>query len=168
MICICVSLAALGLVSLAGCEVQNPSHLKTEAETIRVPSLSELLFGPSVAVSFSLCDTRTVAYTQDTERLHISSLLFRSFSLQPTCGAGPCLGRTSLSGGGSPTSRCHTKIACLQSPKHLDSISCLSSPKHGQHPLAVAPSAVTTPVRRSCAQAPVPRFQVTCIWMARV
>ncbi len=42
MICLCLSLAALGLVSLAGCEVQNPSHLETEAETIQVPSLSEL------------------------------------------------------------------------------------------------------------------------------
>jgi hypothetical protein len=39
MMCICLSVAAVGLVSLAGCEVQNPSHLtQTAAETIQVPS----------------------------------------------------------------------------------------------------------------------------------
>jgi hypothetical protein len=55
MMCIGLSLAALGLVSLAGCEVHNPSHFMTEAETIQVvvPSLSELLFRPSVSVSVS-------------------------------------------------------------------------------------------------------------------
>ena len=55
-------LVVLGLLSLAGCEVQDPSHLKTAAETIQVPSLSELLFRPSVAVSVSACDTRTMTY----------------------------------------------------------------------------------------------------------
>jgi hypothetical protein len=63
LIYICLSLAALGLVSLVECEVQNPSHLKTEAETIQVPSLPELSSRPSVAVSLSVCDTRTVAYS---------------------------------------------------------------------------------------------------------
>jgi hypothetical protein len=53
LICMGLSLAALGLVPLDGCEVQNPSPLKTEAETIQVPSLSEHLFRPSVAVSVS-------------------------------------------------------------------------------------------------------------------
>jgi hypothetical protein len=57
MICTSLSLAALGLGSLAGCEVENPSHLKTEAETIQVPSLSEHVFRPSVVVSVSFCDT---------------------------------------------------------------------------------------------------------------
>jgi hypothetical protein len=60
MMCIYLSLLALGLISLAGCEVQNPSHLtETAAETIQVPSLSEHLFRPIVAVSVSFCDTRT-------------------------------------------------------------------------------------------------------------
>ena len=60
LIYICLSLAALGLVSLVECEVQNPSHLKTEAETIQVPSLPETLSRPSVPVSVSVCDTRTL------------------------------------------------------------------------------------------------------------
>jgi hypothetical protein len=51
VISICLCLAALGLVSLAGCEVQDPS--KTTAETTQVPSLSELLFRPTVPVSFA-------------------------------------------------------------------------------------------------------------------
>ena len=42
LIYICLSLAAPGLVSLVGCEAQNPSHLETEAETIQVPPLPEL------------------------------------------------------------------------------------------------------------------------------
>jgi hypothetical protein len=37
MIYMCLSLAALGLVSLAGCEVQQPNHVKTASETIQVP-----------------------------------------------------------------------------------------------------------------------------------
>ena len=57
MVCTSLSLAALGLGSLAGCEVENPSHLKTEAETIQVPSLSEHVFRPSIVVSVSFCDT---------------------------------------------------------------------------------------------------------------
>jgi uncharacterized lipoprotein YajG len=63
MIYISLSLAALGLVSLAGCEVQEPSHLKTASETIQVPSLPELSSRPSVAVSLSSRDTRTVEYS---------------------------------------------------------------------------------------------------------
>jgi hypothetical protein len=63
LIYICLSLAALGLVSLVECEVHNPSHLKTEAETIQVPSLPELSSRRSVAVSLSVCDTRTVAFS---------------------------------------------------------------------------------------------------------
>jgi hypothetical protein len=59
MVCICLSLAALGLVSLAGGEVREPSHLKTASETIQVPSLPEMS-RPSVAVSVSVCDTRTL------------------------------------------------------------------------------------------------------------
>ena len=63
MIYISLSLAALGLVSLAGCEVQERSHLNTASETIQVPSRPELSSRPSVAVSLSGCDTRTVAYS---------------------------------------------------------------------------------------------------------
>ncbi len=55
MISICLSLVALGLVSLAGCQVQDqvqePSDLKTAAETIQVRSLPKLLPRASVAVS---------------------------------------------------------------------------------------------------------------------
>jgi hypothetical protein len=51
MMCLCLSLAALGLVSLAGCEVNNPSHFNTEAETMQVPSLSEHLFRPKCCCS---------------------------------------------------------------------------------------------------------------------
>jgi hypothetical protein len=60
MVCICLSLAALGLVSLAGGEVREISHLKTASETIQVPSLPEMLSRPRVAVSVSVCDTRTL------------------------------------------------------------------------------------------------------------
>ena len=62
MVCICLSLAALGLVSLAGGEVRQPSHLKTASETIQVPSLPEMLSRPSVAVAVSVCDTRTLEF----------------------------------------------------------------------------------------------------------
>jgi hypothetical protein len=62
MIYICLSLAALGLVSLAGCEVQEGSHFNTAAETIQVPCLAELFFRPRVAVRRLPCDTRTMAY----------------------------------------------------------------------------------------------------------
>jgi hypothetical protein len=58
MIATCLSLV-LGLVSLAGCQVQEPIDLKTEAEAIQVPSLPELLFRASVAVSVSASETRT-------------------------------------------------------------------------------------------------------------
>ncbi len=51
MICTCLSLAALGLVSLAGCEVENTSPLKTETEIIQVPFLSEHLFRRTVVVA---------------------------------------------------------------------------------------------------------------------
>jgi hypothetical protein len=57
MISICLSLVALGLVSLAGCQVQEPNDVKTAAETIQVPSLPELLSRASVAVSVSASDT---------------------------------------------------------------------------------------------------------------
>jgi hypothetical protein len=50
MISICVSLV-LGLVSLAGCQVQEPNDVKTAAETMQVLSLHELLYRASVAVS---------------------------------------------------------------------------------------------------------------------
>ena len=60
MISICLSLV-LGLVSLAGCQVQEPIDLKTAAETIQVPFLPELLSRASVAVSVSASDTRTLA-----------------------------------------------------------------------------------------------------------
>jgi hypothetical protein len=50
MIAICLSLV-LGLVSIAGCQVQESSDLKTAAETIQVPSLpTELLPRTSVRV----------------------------------------------------------------------------------------------------------------------
>ena len=42
MISICLALVALGHVSLAGCQVQEHSDLKTAAEPIPVPSLPEL------------------------------------------------------------------------------------------------------------------------------
>jgi hypothetical protein len=51
MMYLCLSLAALGLVALAGCEVHNPSHFNTEAETMQVPSISELLFRPKCCCS---------------------------------------------------------------------------------------------------------------------
>jgi hypothetical protein len=54
LIYICLSLAALGLVSLVGCEVQKASHLTTDEETIQVPPLPELSSRPSVAVSLSV------------------------------------------------------------------------------------------------------------------
>ncbi len=41
-------------------------------------------------------------------------------------------------------------------------------PSHGQWPLAAAPSAATTPVRRSCARAPAPRKVVYWIFPLRV
>jgi uncharacterized lipoprotein YajG len=63
MISICLSLVALGHVFLVGCQVQEPSGLNTEAETIQVPSLPELSSRASVAVSVSACDTRTLAYS---------------------------------------------------------------------------------------------------------
>ena len=51
MIAMCLSLVALGLVSLAGCQVEEPSDLDTAAETIQVPFLPELSSRASVAVS---------------------------------------------------------------------------------------------------------------------
>ena len=51
IMCLCLSLSALGLVALAGCEVHNPSHFNTEAETMQVPSISELLFRPKCCCS---------------------------------------------------------------------------------------------------------------------
>jgi hypothetical protein len=51
VMCLCLSLAALGLVALAGCEDHNPSHFNTEAETMQVPSLSEHLFRPTPVIS---------------------------------------------------------------------------------------------------------------------
>jgi hypothetical protein len=69
MVSICLPLAALGLVSLAGCQVQEQSHSKTAAETIQVPSLSELLSRATVAVSGSACGTRTMAYSGTVGRL---------------------------------------------------------------------------------------------------
>ena len=53
MITVCLSLVALGHVSLAGCQVEEPSDLETAAETIQVPFLPELLSRESVAVSVS-------------------------------------------------------------------------------------------------------------------
>ncbi len=50
MIFMCLSLVALGLVSLAGCQVQDHINVKATAETIQVPSLPELLSRPSAAV----------------------------------------------------------------------------------------------------------------------
>jgi hypothetical protein len=48
----CLSVVALGLVALAGCQVQEHSDLNSTAETIQVPSLPELLSRrASVAVS---------------------------------------------------------------------------------------------------------------------
>ena len=61
MIAICLSLVALGLVSLAGCEVEEHSDLKTAAETFQVASLPELSSRASVAVSVPASDTRTLA-----------------------------------------------------------------------------------------------------------
>jgi hypothetical protein len=63
MISLCLSLLALGLVSLAGCQVEEPSDVKTAAETIQVPFLPELSSRASVAVSVSASDTRTLAYS---------------------------------------------------------------------------------------------------------
>jgi hypothetical protein len=59
----CLSLVALGLVSLAGCQVREHSDLNTTAETIQVPSPPELLSRASVAVSVSASDTRPLAYS---------------------------------------------------------------------------------------------------------
>ena len=103
---------ALGLVSLAGCQVQDRSHLKTAAETMQVPSLAELLSRPSVPLSVSACGPRPWHTFELSKRLsnvvplhtlhrpfelHLtivcSLYLFRSFSLQPSFGPGPCLGR---------------------------------------------------------------------------
>ncbi len=50
MISLCLSLVALGLVSLAGCQVEEPSDLETAAETIQVvPSL------PGAVISRKCC-----------------------------------------------------------------------------------------------------------------
>jgi hypothetical protein len=57
MISLCLSLVALGHVSLAGCQVEEPSDLETAAETIQVPSLPGLLSRASVAVSVSASST---------------------------------------------------------------------------------------------------------------
>jgi hypothetical protein len=51
LLSMCLSVVALGLVSVAGCQVQEHSDLNTTAETIQVPSLPELLSRASVAVS---------------------------------------------------------------------------------------------------------------------
>ena len=41
----------LGLVSLAGCQVQEDSHLKTVTETIQVTSLLAILSRPNVIIA---------------------------------------------------------------------------------------------------------------------
>ncbi len=102
MIYICLSISALGLVSLAGCEVHEPGHLMTASETIQVLSLPELLPRPSVSVSVDRLAYAVLWHTYTLQRpfelqlrLVCSLCLVSSFSRQPTFGPGPCLGRTS-------------------------------------------------------------------------
>jgi hypothetical protein len=78
MISLCLSLVALGLVSLAGCQVQDPGHLKTAAETMQVPSLPEML---SRQVLLCPCLLATLGSWNTLELLNDLAMLYFSILL---------------------------------------------------------------------------------------